>query len=341
MKSAIAMAVMTVGLGACSAAPHQVEEVSAVVFSVAADAAVDPEVAGGVALAHEDARRVDHLERAGRLEQSGDLEGALVEARRAAFDRPDRGSFGAVVRLAGRTRALELALEGRRALCQLETAQAADHVALAQALLEAGRSAQAEQAASEAVGKSPSMAEAWHLRGLARLRLGSLAAAAADFEQVTRLNPRHAWAWNNQGYARLLMGEPARAVAPLERARALAPHLAYVHNNLGVALERLGRLADAHAAYSKALELDPGHAHAAANFARAAEALGWAGPAAGETDAGASEPGGWVEEFERAGEGARAWLLEAGIRAPGDGPSGADVQAVPCATAAVCVLDSY
>ena len=284
----------------------------------------------GPSLAHDDARRIDHLSRVRELESAGDLVGAIVEAQRAAFDRPGAEEYEALARLAQRSGDRLLAAQALGALAGAMPESAEPLVRLARLFIDAGDSRGALEAATEATERDPHDAEAWHLKGRAEAQQGSLTQAIASFEQAVRLNPRHAWALNNLGYACLLDRNPQRAVAALERARELAPHLAYVHNNLGVAYEELGRLDEAQLAYGKALELEPDHKTAAAGFARMAETMGWAGPGveagtdAGTTDAGDSSE--WSEEVAPSTAVERSWLFEAGLRSDGDDPSGADLR---------------
>ncbi|MGC4117092.1 MAG: tetratricopeptide repeat protein [Myxococcales bacterium] len=285
----------------------------------------------GPALAHDDARRIDHLARAHELEAAGDVAGAIAETRRAAYDRPGRAEYELLARLAQKAGDQALAMQALGALADAAPEDAEPLLKLARAFVEAGDTGAAAEAATEAAERNPLSAEAWHLKGRAELQRGRLSEAIAAFERTVRLNPRHAWAYNNLGYARLLARQPEKAVQALERARQLAPHLAYVHNNLGVAYEELGRLDDAQLAFGKALDLEPGHPSAAASFARTAEALGWAGPAVeARPDAGAGidggESGDWAEEFEPATVAERSWLFEPGPRAAGDEPSGADLR---------------
>lgn len=303
----------------------------------AADAGVDSGPDGGVclagpAIAHEDARRIDHLARARDLEQSGDLVGAIAEARRAAYDLPGREPLDALARLAQRAKDPTLLSQALGALADAAPADPEPLVRLARLFADGGEPGKAADAAAEAVERDPQNAEAWHLVGRAAMQRQALADAVTAFERTVRLNPRHAWAWNNLGYARLLAGKPEKAVFALEHARELAPHLAYVRNNLGVAYERLGRLDEAQFEYGKALDLEPAHPSAAANFARAAEALGWAGPSVESTpDGGVGErTAEWSgEEFAPGPAPERSWLFESTVKGAEDEPTGADLRDPP------------
>ncbi|MBI5545018.1 MAG: tetratricopeptide repeat protein [Deltaproteobacteria bacterium] len=301
-----------------------------------ANLAVEPQVVAGesipaTGLAHEDARRIDHLARSRELERAGDTSGALAEARRAAFDRPDRQSLESVARLAGKRQDRPLVVFALQNLARQAPNDPDPLLRLARLHLEKPTEAAAAAiVAMQAVERDPRCAEGWHLKGRADLQRGAVPEAIGAFERAVRLDPRRSWAWNNLGYARLLAGRPEQAVPALERARQLAPHLAYVVNNLGAAYEALGRVDEAQRAYGKALELEPDHPGAAANFARAAEMLGWSGPSveSGRPDAG-SVGADWEaasEEYATASVSERSWLLQESAKGPGDEPSGWDLR---------------
>lgn len=228
-----------------------------------------------VALEHQDPGPVDHLARVRGLEESGDLDGALAEARRAAFDRPRElapvREAARLARLSGDSTREKAALV---ALAKLRPTDARPPLRLARLLLEEGEARGALFEATIALHRDPELAEAYHLRARAELRLGMSEEAVRDFESAVILEPRHAHAFNNLGYALLLSGDPEAAIAPLERAAELAPHLAFVRNNLGLALERAGLLDQAREQLDAALALSPGHPKAASNLERVIEAIG-------------------------------------------------------------------
>ena len=55
--------------------------------------------------------------------------------------------------------------------------------------------AEAEAVFSDALVLDPTMAEAWHQRGLARFKAGDLPAALRDIQHALKLEPRHFGAW--------------------------------------------------------------------------------------------------------------------------------------------------
>lgn len=189
---------------------------------------------------------------------------------------------------------------------------------LARRHLQAKRVIAAERAAEEAISHDPRRAEAWHLRGLARLRQGAVEEAIEAFVRTVQLDPRHAWAWNNLGYARLLADQWDEAARDLERARDLAPDLACVSENLGIAYEQTGRLSEAQLAWAKVMELAPDHPLAAASFMRISDALDRARYA---------EPNdGPASELDGPDSSPRSWLLEGSSRFTDDDPSGSDLR---------------
>ena len=224
----------------------------------------------GLGLAHDDARPIDHLARAKDLEQTGDYEGALSECRRAAFDDPGQAqALETLARLAGKTMDKPTVAAAFVALSQARPDDATVFVKLARAQLASGDPKGAVDSASQAIALDAGLAEAHHLRGLARLRQSELTGAIRDFRKATALAPNHGWAFNNLGYALLLAGKPDQAREPLEHAAALLPKVAFVQNNLGLAYEKAGLKDEAKAAYEKALELRPRYVKAKVNSMRA------------------------------------------------------------------------
>ena len=57
--------------------------------------------------------------------------------------------------------------------------------------------AEAESMFSDALILDPTMAEAWHQRGVARFQAGNLPAALRDIQQALKLEPRHFGAWRS------------------------------------------------------------------------------------------------------------------------------------------------
>jgi len=228
-----------------------------------------PIAAGEVGLTHECSGSVNHLARVQERLAAQDAQGALLEARRAAFDDPGNpAAFARVADLAGRLHDRALTRSALEAMAKASPADATALLKLARVLLREKDGAGALIAAAEAQRREPSSADAQHLSGRANLMLHRLDDAILDFVTATRLDPTHGFAFNNLGLCYLLAAKPERAVAPLEKAATLLPEVAFVHNNLGIAYERSDQKAEAREEYSKALELDPSYVKAAVNKAR-------------------------------------------------------------------------
>ncbi len=228
-----------------------------------------PVAKGEVGLAHECSGSVDHLARAHERLAAQDVQGALLEARRAAFDDPGNpAAFARVADLAGRLHDRALSRNALEAMAKASPTDATALIKLARSLLRERNGSGALIAASEAQRREPTSAEARHLSGRANLMLHRLDDAILDFITATRLEPTDGFAFNNLGLCYLLAGKVEKAVAPLEKAVTLLPAVAFVHNNLGIAYERSGGEAQAREEYSKALELDPSYVKAAVNKAR-------------------------------------------------------------------------
>lgn len=136
-----------------------------------------------------------------------------------------------------------------------EDADAQNH--LGQALLEAGRAAEAAARFAQALRLKPD-----DLAGSIRLGkllsdMGRLEEAAACFTHALTLNPDLLEVRYRLGIASLGLGRFAQAVTHLERAVELRPGSAELHVQLATALRMLGRTQEAEAQFRRALELDP------------------------------------------------------------------------------------
>ena len=61
--------------------------------------------------------------------------------------------------------------------------------------LSAGTLDEAEAVFDDAITLDPTLAEAWHQRGIARFRAGNLAGALRDIQETIKQEPRHFGAW--------------------------------------------------------------------------------------------------------------------------------------------------
>jgi predicted O-linked N-acetylglucosamine transferase (SPINDLY family) len=126
----------------------------------------------------------------------------------------------------------------------------------------------------------PDRAEALHLAGVARQRLGDFRAAVEYLERAVAADPGRAQYHTNLGAVCEAVGQPSRAFACFRRALELDPHSATAHYNAGNILRREGRLDEAEAEYRRALAENPDFPPALLNLAalwsdrdRPAEAL--------------------------------------------------------------------
>jgi tetratricopeptide (TPR) repeat protein len=103
-------------------------------------------------------------------------------------------------------------------------------------------------------------------RATAKQQAGSLAEAAALYEQILTAQPDAVAAHFNLGIVRQGQGDLAGAVACFECALALRPNLAEAHNSLGLTLRRQEKLEEAKAHYEQALALRADYADAWSNL---------------------------------------------------------------------------
>ncbi|NKB60530.1 MAG: tetratricopeptide repeat protein [Alphaproteobacteria bacterium] len=106
----------------------------------------------------------------------------------------------------------------------------------------------------------PSLATLFTYRGRAKLELGDLTGAVADFDAALEQNPASALAHNERGRARHKAGDNQAAIADYNTALRLSPHYGAAYRNRGTAKIFLGQLEAAIAdldAASAAVNYDP------------------------------------------------------------------------------------
>uniref|UniRef100_B0T4N2 Sulfotransferase n=1 Tax=Caulobacter sp. (strain K31) TaxID=366602 RepID=B0T4N2_CAUSK len=135
---------------------------------------------------------------------------------------------------------LDLAIDHLRHACLAPRAPAQYLSNLAEMCRQAGRLAEAEQAARRSVSMDSSLVAGW----------------------------------NNLGIVLQEAGKLEESLTCLERVVALQPDYAEAHNNLGNTLKRLGRLDQARARYEQALKLAPAYAEALSNLSNLLNDLG-------------------------------------------------------------------
>lgn len=224
-----------------------------------------------LALAHEHVSGDKHLVRSRALREEGELEGALLEARRSLADAPDdEESLSAVATLAKKAGEKALAAEAYARLAKVRPDDATPLIQQARLLLSLKKPEEAAQVAEEAIARDATHPEGYQALGRAHLIAHQLSSAIEQFEKVISLEPDHGYALNNLGLACLRANENARALEVLRRAADALPHVAYVHNNLGIALQRQGLEEEAREAFSQATSLSPKYVKARINLHRVA-----------------------------------------------------------------------
>jgi tetratricopeptide (TPR) repeat protein len=121
---------------------------------------------------------------------------------------------------------------------------------------QAGDVATAERLLTRVAAARPGFAQAQHLLGQARLKLGRFADARAPLQSAAKLLPRDVSAQVNLAGCLSVLGEHEAALVALSRAAALKPGDAGIAHNRGHMLAKLGRSAEAERAYDEALSID-------------------------------------------------------------------------------------
>jgi serine/threonine-protein kinase len=211
------------------------------------------------------------------LAGAGDLEAGIAVLRRASWAHPEdaRAHFalGVLLRFA-RPPQPEEAIRAY-SLAWGRQPELAGH-ALAHALEERGRGAEAEAVWRDLVGRRPDNGR--HLGGYGRhlkdRGRGAEAAplldrAVAALREAVRLRPDLPADHNNLGLALVATGDLPGAIAAFREAIRLRPDDAMYHNNLGLALVATGDLPGAVAACREAVRLKPDLAEAHCNLGNA------------------------------------------------------------------------
>lgn len=195
-------------------------------------------------------------------EESGDGssvpdEGALAAFRQAAWLNPDEADYhyilGEALLRAGRLAEAATAFE--EATWRAPT-DAQYQLALGAALHSLNRDAEATSAFREAVRLAPDEPRARGGLGASLATLGQLAEGTRELRQAVALAPSDADAHFNLGLALAASGQAEDAVDALRRAAALAPSDAPARVELGISLHDLVRHAEAYSAFGEALRLD-------------------------------------------------------------------------------------
>ena len=115
----------------------------------------------------------------------------------------------------------------------------------------------AADAFSEAIARNPRSAAAWNNRAAARLRMGEVNNAIADYNKAIELAPNDAEIYYNRGNGLVAAGQYKEAIADYTRAMSLSPNYAKAVYNRGTAYAMLGQRDAAQADWSRAIALEP------------------------------------------------------------------------------------
>jgi spermidine synthase len=129
---------------------------------------------------------------------------------------------------------------------------------LGNALLDLGRSAEAEEAYREAVKLRPDEASARYNLGNALFIEGKSGEAIAEYRQALRINPSHSKAHHTLADALLKSGRPAEALLEYREGLKINPADAGAWHNLGKLLYQQGSREEGIRDLEKALRLEPG-----------------------------------------------------------------------------------
>jgi len=155
---------------------------------------------------------------------------------------------------AGRTREAEKAL---RRLLRKKSDHALGLSVLGSILTGTGKYAEAEKLLRSALKLTPDSYAALYNHGLALKALGRPDEALAQFTQALAITSNDAEAWSNRGTVYNDLKDYQSAIADFDKALALQPNYALAHHNKANALFGLARYDDALAAYRQALALKP------------------------------------------------------------------------------------
>lgn len=146
-----------------------------------------------------------------------------------------------------------------------QATQSPDNLAIAhrkraQAFLNIGEIASAEQDFTAALATQKTDASLYAQRGAARARNGLPDAAIEDFNSAIALEPRSHELFVSRGNAELASNQNEKALASFSQALAINPTAAEAVYRRALANARLDRIADAAEDYSRAIELSPKNA---------------------------------------------------------------------------------
>jgi protein O-GlcNAc transferase len=173
------------------------------------------------------------------------------------------------------------AMEGLQGLAKSQSDIVPDaQVKAIVAAYNAGRFAQAVDAAARLAGLFPEAFVLHNVIGAGNARLGRFEAALTGFDRALQLRQDHVAVLHERGNVLKSMGRLDEALASYDRALREKPDLVPTHSSRGLVLGALGRFGEALAAFDRALQYKPDHAEAWNNrgivlteLKRAAEAI--------------------------------------------------------------------
>ena len=142
------------------------------------------------------------------------------------------------------------------------------------AMMNQGKSAEAQKNFEQALEVDPNLAQARMNLGISLLAQQKLEQARAALEEASNKLPEDPFAWYNLGLAYKDSAQPEKAIAAFQRVEKIAPDEPDAFYFEGFLYSQLQKYDEAIAAFRKALELAPYHASAQFGLARALQRKG-------------------------------------------------------------------
>lgn len=196
-----------------------------------------------------------------------------MKPTQAPVRQPGPGELQPVFNLYNAGRLAEAANAARQLLARYPGAVVL-HSVLGSALASLGRLDEAEAAFAAAVKANPGSAELLSNLGLVQQQRGRLDEALATYTRAVAIKRDFPELLYNMGVVQDALGRRDDAAASYRRAIALQPRFALALFNLGTVLDRQGALGDAIDTYRRAVEAEPGFVEAWSNLGAALQKTG-------------------------------------------------------------------
>jgi uncharacterized protein (TIGR02466 family) len=196
-----------------------------------------------------------------------------MKQAQASARQPGQGELQPVFALYNAGRLAEAANAARQLIRRYPSAVVL-HSVLGSALAGQGRLDEAEQAFRDAVAANPGSAELLGNLGLVQQQRGRPEQALATCRRALAIRPAFPELLYNMGVVQDALGQLDDAAASYRKALALQPGMAVAHFNLGSVLDRQHRMDEAISAYRSAIDCEPGFVEAHANLGAALQKLG-------------------------------------------------------------------